>query len=118
MSILYSSFLLAALVKSADFPGGKSELNPNGWQSHFPWSGDNKNYIRGDTILTGHLDAKSSVISAKNLSTEAISTTTLSTGSLKTGTIDSDKLCIGTVCMTAEQLAKVLQLAERKACKV
>ena len=36
--------------------GGKSEHNPNNYQSHFPYAGDNKNYIRGDTELRGNTD--------------------------------------------------------------
>lgn len=36
-----------------DVKGGTSEENPNGWWSHFPWAGDNKNYIRGDTEIRG-----------------------------------------------------------------
>ncbi len=34
--------------------GGASEHNPGHWQTHFPWKGDNKNYIRGDTELRGN----------------------------------------------------------------
>ncbi len=34
--------------------GGSSEHNPGGWWTHFPWSGDNKNYIRGDTEIRGN----------------------------------------------------------------
>jgi len=34
--------------------GGKSEHNPNGWQTHFPYHGDQKNYIRGDTEIRGN----------------------------------------------------------------
>ena len=34
--------------------GGVSEHNPNNWQTHLPWAGDNKNYIRGDTELRGN----------------------------------------------------------------
>lgn len=40
---------------NAFFRGGVSEHNPNKWQTHFPWSGDNKNYIRGDTEVRGNL---------------------------------------------------------------
>jgi hypothetical protein len=35
--------------------GGASEYNPNGWDTHFPWPNDNKNYIRGDTEMRGIL---------------------------------------------------------------
>jgi hypothetical protein len=35
------------------FKGGVSRHNPGGWQTHFPWPGDNKNYIRGDTEIRG-----------------------------------------------------------------
>jgi hypothetical protein len=34
--------------------GGKSVHNPHNWQTHFPWTGDNKNYIRGDTEISGN----------------------------------------------------------------
>lgn len=34
--------------------GGRSEHNPNGWWTHFNWSGDNRNYIRGDTEIRGN----------------------------------------------------------------
>lgn len=34
--------------------GGSSEHNQGGWQTHFPWAGDNKNYIRGDTEIRGN----------------------------------------------------------------
>lgn len=34
--------------------GGTSEHNPNGWWTHFPFVGDNKNYIRGDTEIRGN----------------------------------------------------------------
>jgi hypothetical protein len=36
--------------------GGKSVHNPGNWRSHFPWAGNNKNYIRGDTELRGDMD--------------------------------------------------------------
>ena len=36
-----------------NFKGGVSRHNPHKWQSHFPWAGDNKNYIRGDTEIRG-----------------------------------------------------------------
>jgi hypothetical protein len=34
--------------------GGKSEHNPNNWQTHFPHGPDGKNYIRGDTEIRGN----------------------------------------------------------------
>jgi DNA repair exonuclease SbcCD ATPase subunit len=34
--------------------GGISEHNPNNWQTHLPYPGNGKNYIRGDTELRGH----------------------------------------------------------------
>jgi hypothetical protein len=34
--------------------GGRSEHNPHNWGTHFPWHGDNKNYIRGDTEIRGN----------------------------------------------------------------
>lgn len=36
--------------------GGVSEKNSANWGTHFPWSGDNKNYIRGDTEIRGHVN--------------------------------------------------------------
>jgi hypothetical protein len=36
--------------------GGVSALNPQKAGTHFPWTKDGRNYIRGDTTLTGHLD--------------------------------------------------------------
>lgn len=36
------------------FRGGESEWNPYGWQTHFPWPGDNRVYIRGDTEIRGN----------------------------------------------------------------
>ena len=40
----------------AYFKGGSSVHNPDNWQTHFPWAGDGKNYIRGDTELRGNLN--------------------------------------------------------------
>ena len=34
--------------------GGKSEHNPTSMQTHFAWEGNNGNYIRGDTEITGN----------------------------------------------------------------
>jgi len=34
--------------------GGDSSVNPEKWDTHFAWAGDNKNYIRGDTEIKGH----------------------------------------------------------------
>jgi hypothetical protein len=45
----------ASFGGGTNLKGGKSALNPNNWNSHFPWSGDGRNYIRGDTDLQGHL---------------------------------------------------------------
>jgi hypothetical protein len=39
---------------SLNIRGGQSEHNPNKAGTHFPWSGDNKNYIRGDTEIRGN----------------------------------------------------------------
>ncbi len=33
--------------------GGVSIHNPDKWGTHFPWNGDQKNYIRGDTEIRG-----------------------------------------------------------------
>lgn len=45
----------ASLHKGLDVQGGKSVHNPNGHWTHFPWEGDGKNYIRGDTELAGEM---------------------------------------------------------------
>lgn len=45
---------LANVTGNMNIRGGKSEHNPNNWQTHFPFAGDNKNYIRGDTELRGN----------------------------------------------------------------
>lgn len=34
--------------------GGTSEHNPKKWGTHFPYAGNNKNYIRGDTEIRGN----------------------------------------------------------------
>ena len=39
--------------------GGKGATNPKNYQSHFPWSGDGRNYIRGDTTVDGDLSLNS-----------------------------------------------------------
>lgn len=44
----------AHVHNTANFRGGVSNMNPNKWWTHFPWHGDNKNYIRGDTEIRGH----------------------------------------------------------------
>jgi archaellum component FlaC len=46
---------------AVNFKGGKSVHNPNNWGTHFPWSGDGKNYIRGDTELRGDMDLVGSI---------------------------------------------------------
>ena len=45
-------------IGKVNIQGGTSKFNPKGWQTHFPWRGDRKNYIRGDTNVDGHLDAR------------------------------------------------------------
>ena len=44
------------ITKSLNIKGGKSVHNPKGWWSHFPWIGDGKNYIRGDTEIRGNVN--------------------------------------------------------------
>jgi len=41
-------------VGAATFKGGVSDQNKSAWQTHFPYSGDGKNYIRGDTEIRGN----------------------------------------------------------------
>lgn len=36
--------------------GGKSDMNPHNWGTHFAWHGDERNYIRGDTEIRGHVE--------------------------------------------------------------
>jgi hypothetical protein len=46
----------SSFPQPVNFKGGSSVHNPDNWQTHFPWAGDNKNYIRGDTELRGNLN--------------------------------------------------------------
>ena len=48
--------------------GGTSEHNPSGAQTHFSWQGDNRNYIRGDTEITGNLKNAGDLAVGRNLS--------------------------------------------------
>ena len=82
--------LLATCVQSLDLQGGVSELNPGNAMTHFPWGGDNKNYIRGDTVLTGHLDASGSDVKVKRVTA-------------------AESICIGSVCLTGHQLERLLR---------
>jgi hypothetical protein len=43
-----------AYMNIGTITGGKSEHVSSGLLTHFPWSSDNKNYIRGDTELRGN----------------------------------------------------------------
>ena len=68
----------------SSFKGGKSEKNEKNWGSHFPWSGDGLNYIRGDTKILGH--------------------TEIQKGNLN---ISEGSLCIGTTCIDKSDLDKL-----------
>lgn len=48
--------------------GGTSEHNPNKWGTHFPWHGDNKNYIRGDTEIRGNTNNIGDLNVGRNIS--------------------------------------------------
>jgi hypothetical protein len=50
--------------------GGSSEHNPEGWWTHFPWEGDNKNYIRGDTELRGNTNNIGDMNIGRNLNVQ------------------------------------------------
>lgn len=50
-----------------NFKGGSSRHNPGKWQSHFPWAGNNQNYIRGDTELRGDLNNLGNINVGENL---------------------------------------------------
>ena len=48
--------------------GGTSQHNPHSWGTHFPWAGDNRNYIRGDTEIRGNTNQMGSLSVATNQS--------------------------------------------------
>jgi len=50
-----------------NFKGGSSRHNPGKWQTHFPWAGNNQNYIRGDTELRGDLNNLGNINVGENL---------------------------------------------------
>ena len=47
--------------------GGSSDMNPDNWQTHFPYPGDNKNYIRGDLEIRGHTNQMGNLTVGKGL---------------------------------------------------
>lgn len=47
--------------------GGRSEFNPSNNGSHFPYDGDNRNYIRGDTQIDGNINAAGDISLGRNL---------------------------------------------------
>jgi hypothetical protein len=51
-----------------DFKGGASVHNPNNWGTHFPWHGDQKNYVRGDTEMRGNVNSIGDLTVGGNLS--------------------------------------------------
>ena len=44
------------ITKELNIKGGKSVHNPKNYWTHFPWIGDGKNYIRGDTEIRGNVN--------------------------------------------------------------
>ena len=42
-------------AKRLNAQGGRSAHNAHNWGTHLPWSGDGKNYIRGDTEMRGDI---------------------------------------------------------------
>ena len=71
---------------SANFKGGVSEHNKGNRQTHFPWSGNGRNYIRGDTEITGN---------------------TNNIGDLRVGR----KFCIEDICISKSNLQSILNSA-------
>ena len=67
--------------------GGSSEHNPGNWQTHFPWAGDNKNYIRGDTELRGNTNTIGDINIGRNLN--------LTNGTGNINNINSQKIKVG-----------------------
>ena len=57
---------------STNFKGGSSEHNPHGWGTHFPWHGDNKNYIRGDTEMRGNTNNLGDLNVGRHLNTPSM----------------------------------------------
>ena len=47
--------------------GGVSEHNPSKGQTHFPFAGDNKNYIRGDTEIRGNTNNIGDITVGRNI---------------------------------------------------
>jgi hypothetical protein len=76
-------------TSTTDFKGGVSIHNPNNAATHFPWAGDNRNYIRGDTEIRGN-------------------TTHVGDFNIKQGVGRAPQLCIGNTCINEEQLKKVV----------
>ncbi len=74
--------------------GGKSEFNLNNYNSHFPYDGDNKNYIRGDTQIDGNINTAGDITLGRNLKVNGNITYT---GQLLNGA--SPLLPTGLICM-------------------
>lgn len=77
-----------SVYKTLNIKGGKSVHNPQGWGTHFPWSGDGKNYIRGDTEMRGN---------------------TNNIGDINVG----GKLCIGSTCITENDLKQFVKHSDK-----
>jgi hypothetical protein len=106
--------------------------------SHFPWKGDGKNYIRGDTIITGHVNLAGD-LNARDLTCNGgiselnpqkyhshfpwkgdgknyIRGDTIVTGHISFAgnlQVNGDvkikgKLCLGHTCITSEQFSKLI----------
>lgn len=54
----------------ATFAGGNSEYNKDKLRTMFPSKDDGKNYIRGDTELTGHLNVEGALTTKNNICVE------------------------------------------------
>ena len=58
-------------VGPTNLKGGSSEHNPGGGGTHFPFAGDNKNYIRGDTEIRGNTNNIGDITVGRNLNVSA-----------------------------------------------
>ena len=75
--------------------GGVSDRIPGNHFSHFPWIGDNKNYIRGDTIVNGHISMDGHLSITK--------------ADLK---ISDGQICVKDACMNHAQWVKLTQFVQ------
>ena len=73
--------------------GGASKLNPDNVPTHFPFEGDNKNYIRGDTIING-LTTTNGDFSVTGADIK----------------ITNGRFCMKEICLSYDQFAKLARM--------